>query len=87
MFYLFNIIAVIILVLVGGIIGHKGILSRLFSLAVFLPTIAVGVRRMHDNTNHSGWWLFLPIVNFIFLVTAGDQIENRFGPDPKAIAE
>jgi uncharacterized membrane protein YhaH (DUF805 family) len=33
-----------------------GILTWLFVLAVFIPNIAVAVRRLHD-TNRSGWWL------------------------------
>ena len=57
-------------------------LYSLYGLAVILPSIAVGIRRMHD-TNHSGWWLLVPIVNLVFAVTEGDQSENRFGPDPK----
>jgi len=41
-------------------------LSALFQLAVFLPGIAVGVRRMHDR-NLSGWWVLLPIFNLVQL--------------------
>jgi uncharacterized membrane protein YhaH (DUF805 family) len=40
---------------------------------------------MHD-TDHSGWWLLLPIVNLIFAVMEGTKGDNRFGPDPKAAA-
>ena len=86
MFFLFNFLAIIILSIVGGIIGDKGILSGVYQVGVLIPSIAVGVRRMHD-TDHRGWWLLLPIVNFIFAVTDGDRCENRFGPDPKAIVE
>ncbi len=31
------------------------VIGGLFSLAVFLPSLAVTVRRLHD-TNRSGWW-------------------------------
>ena len=58
-------------------------LGQLYSLAVILPTIAVGIRRMHD-TNRSGWWIVVPIVNIVFAATEGDRNENQFGPDPKA---
>ncbi|ULG72380.1 DUF805 domain-containing protein [Macrococcus brunensis] len=33
----------------------------LFSLATYIPTLAVSVRRMHD-IGKSGWWVLLPIV-------------------------
>lgn len=39
-----------------GAMGGGVILMGLLSLAVLIPTIAVGVRRLHD-TNRSGWWL------------------------------
>jgi hypothetical protein len=39
-------------------------LAYLFELGVVLPSIAVGVRRMHDR-NLSGWWILLPIFNLV----------------------
>jgi uncharacterized membrane protein YhaH (DUF805 family) len=51
------------------------------SIALFLPSIAVGVRRMHD-TNHRGWWMLVPIVNLVFSLKKSDPTENRFGPPP-----
>ncbi len=83
MFVLFNFIISLILGLVEGLIGGPGILANLYSLAVLIPSIAVGVRRMHD-TDRSGWWLLLPIVNIVFLVFDSQPEENRFGPNPKA---
>jgi uncharacterized membrane protein YhaH (DUF805 family) len=38
------------------------ILSNLYSLAILFPSIAVGVRRMHD-VGKSGWFLLTPIYN------------------------
>ena len=43
-------------------------LCAICQLGLLLPTIAVGVRRMHD-TNHSGWYLLFPIYNIILLAT------------------
>lgn len=40
---------------------------------------------MHD-TDHSGWWLLFPIVNFALAVREGQRGDNRFGPNPKAAA-
>jgi len=45
-------------------------LSALFSLATFLPSIAVTARRLHD-TDRSGWWqllYFLPVIGWIVLI-------------------
>jgi len=43
-------------------------LENLASIALFIPSVTAGIRRMHD-TDHSGWWLLFPIVNFVFLLS------------------
>ena len=90
MFCLFNILIAVALGFVEGILGiapesNESILVTIYQLVILLPAIAVGVRRMHD-TDHSGWWLLLPIVNLVFAVTEVTRGDNRFGPDPKATA-
>ena len=45
-------------------------LSAFFSLATFLPSLAVAARRLHD-TDRSGWWqllYFVPLVGWIILI-------------------
>lgn len=37
-----------------------GLLANIFSLATVIPSIAVGVRRLHD-VDRSGWWILLPL--------------------------
>lgn len=81
MFVLFNMIASIILTLVGSAIQFDW-LGNIYSLVVLVPSLAVAVRRMHD-VNKSGWFILIPIYNLILAVTEGDAGENRFGPDPK----
>jgi uncharacterized membrane protein YhaH (DUF805 family) len=83
MFFLFNFIIAFVFGFVEGLLGGPGIIGNIYLLATLIPAIAAGVRRMHD-TDHSGWWLLLPIVNFIFAVTEGTRGDNRFGSDPKA---
>lgn len=85
MFTLFNILIAFLLGIVETVIGAGDILSNLYSLAVLIPGIAVGVRRLHD-TDRSGWWLLLPIVNIVFLALEGQSGTNRFGSDPKEVA-
>jgi len=59
-------------------IAHASALQFLPSLALFIPNIAVGIRRMHD-TDHSGWFVLVPIYNIILLCTKGTEGSNRFG--------
>lgn len=80
-FFLFNTIASIVVGIIGGLLDFK-LLGNLYSLAVLLPSIAVAVRRMHD-VGKSGWFILIPIYNFILAVTEGDAGENEYGPDPK----
>jgi uncharacterized membrane protein YhaH (DUF805 family) len=77
---------VIISVVFGFVCGLMQVpqLSSIYTLAVLLPSIAVGVRRMHD-VGKSGWFLLIPIYNFILACTDGVQGDNEYGTDPKAI--
>ena len=77
---------------VNGVLGSSDVrlnlLGALYSLFILLPSIAVGVRRLHD-TGKSGWWMLLalvPLVNLIllvFFITDGVAGPNEYGPDPK----
>lgn len=81
MFTLFSTIISIVLSIVAAIV-HFELISSLYSLAVLVPSIAVGVRRMHD-VGKSGWFLLIPIYNLILTCTEGEHGENGYGPDPK----
>jgi len=81
-FVLFYAIFLVGVIVVDTCVTRSEYLTNLYKLAMLIPTIAVGVRRMHD-INHSGWWILCPIVNLVFSLSAGDKGENRFGPDPK----
>ena len=90
-FFLFIVIVQAILsVLGGGGGGIFGTLSTVFGLAMLVPSIAVGVRRLHD-VNKSGWWMLwwiLPVIGWIIVIIQlakeGDAGPNQYGPDPKA---
>jgi uncharacterized membrane protein YhaH (DUF805 family) len=96
MFFLFQVIVAVVLGIIEGMLGLTGMvagvygpLTVLFWLAVLIPGIAVGIRRLHD-TDRSGWWLllaFVPLVGaivlLVFFVSDGTHGPNRFGPDPK----
>lgn len=82
-FILFNFLISFVLGFIGGAIGVP-IIGTIYSLAVLIPTIAVGVRRMHDN-GRSGWFLLVPIYNLVLAVSEGENRENQYGQDPKKL--
>lgn len=78
--------------IVGAVLGVIGFasdmtfLSNIYSVAVFLPGLAVAVRRLHD-IGKSGWsylWVCLPIIGWIMLLIwvckASTPEENEYGP-------
>lgn len=136
LFYvIFYLVAYVLDITINGLAGPHWI-SSLFGLAMFLPSITVQVRRLHD-IGKSGknvlWFIIAEVVwvvllmimgvaalyvlisggnladvpvsflvvllggGLVFLVwsivfivwscTPGDQGDNKYGPDPKALAE
>lgn len=90
-FTLFNLIALIVLAIIGRAFGSSGssVLIGLYLLASFLPGLAVTVRRLHD-TNRSGWLVllsFIPLIGSIVLLVFeaqnGTPGPNAYGPNPK----
>lgn len=77
----------------GLIIGMTGsdfsmAITLFICIPLFIPSIAVAVRRLHD-TGRSGWWYFIcfvpyigGIVLFIFFCLKSDD-DNKYGPKPK----
>lgn len=92
MFVLFNVIISVALSILGMLVaGQNGqsALTSLYSLAVFLPSLGVTVRRLHD-TGRSGWWILIglvPLVGWLILLyfTIQDSHPgtNEYGPNPK----
>ena len=90
---LLNIIVIIPLYLMmisgGALAGLGGLLYLVYILAVFLPGIAVVVRRLHD-LDKSGWWYFIGLVPLIggllllyWFCQPGTVGPNTYGADPK----
>ena len=80
-FMLFCVIASAVL----SLLSHA--LQSLFSLAVLLPSLGAGARRLHD-TNKSGWlqllW-FIPLIGWaivIYLLAQEGKEPNSYGPTP-----
>lgn len=96
-FILFYILIFVGLSIIDGIIGAFsaeagiGLLSGLYSLAILIPSLAVGARRLHD-TGRSGWWLLIgiipligPIILIVFFVQDSMSGDNLYGSNPKAM--
>src|SRR3982751_4446429 len=78
-FFLAVIIAYIVLSIIESILGIKGMimgvygpLSALLFLGTLVPSLAVGVRRLHD-TNRSGWWILAPIIPYVLGFVLGGK--------------
>jgi len=99
LFYIVAIVATTIVdgVILGPVFGDGVFdpdapqpLSGLLYLALLLPNLAVGARRLHD-VGRSGWWLLLallPVIGALVLifwfVQPGDPGANEYGPPPGA---
>ncbi|WP_435600878.1 DUF805 domain-containing protein [Streptomyces sp. C10-9-1] len=90
MYTLFNSLATLVLYVAGMAIDTM-VPYFLYSVATFLPSLAVAFRRLHD-TGRPAWWLLLGFVPFVggiilivFLASDGQEEENRYGANPKAV--
>ncbi len=106
MFVLFNLIFAIVAMIIDMILGTRfkmgigaysttlpyGWIYLIYMLAVIIPSIAVGVRRLHD-LGKSGWMLLIVLIPFIgavwilvLFLMDGTPGPNAYGPSPKAPA-
>ena len=88
-FVLFNMLVSSVLAWLTRISPLLSGLIAVYEIAVFLPSLAVAFRRLHD-IGKSGWYLligFVPIVGAILLIVwfcrEGERRGNLYGPDPK----
>ncbi|HEX5710855.1 MAG TPA: DUF805 domain-containing protein [Sulfuricurvum sp.] len=86
-FFLFNFLVGIAAMVIDKILSTDELFNALVTLALFLPGLAVFVRRMHD-TGRSGWWILLSLTIIgiipliIWLVQDGDKNMNQYGSVP-----
>lgn len=80
---LFNMVISLAVGVIAGAIG-LGFISLLYGIAVIIPGLAIGVRRLHD-VNKSAWWLLISLVPFggivllVFFCLPSVEEGNRFG--------
>lgn len=71
----------------GQQVGIFSFVNMIVCLVLFIPGLAVSVRRLHD-IDRTGWWLLLAftIVGNVVLIywacVKGTEQNNRFGTDP-----
>ena len=75
------------LVLFNFILGCIPLVNILAGLALLIPSLALGARRLHD-TGRSGWWLLLGLIPFgalvliVFFCQDSQPMPNEYGPVP-----
>lgn len=95
MYVLFYMIIAIVLHVIDSMLGwvtpefDMGVLGGLYSLCMFIPGLAVSVRRLHD-IGKSGWnflFILIPLVGAVVLLIwfckEGERRGNAWGLDPK----
>lgn len=76
MWFLIQFIVSIVVAVIAGLTGIT-LISTIFSLAVFIPSLAIIVRRLRDAGKHPAWVIgcFVPIVGIVVLVFLCQQTD------------
>jgi len=87
-FMLFCVILGIVAEVIDTVLGTKPLVNSLLNLALLVPSLAVGARRLHD-VGRSGWWqlLTLTVIGILVLIwwwaTETKQQNNEYGAPAK----
>jgi uncharacterized membrane protein YhaH (DUF805 family) len=94
-FMMFNMVFLIVAIIIDNVLGTLpdefpfGLFYLLYVLAIFIPGLAVTVRRLHD-IGKSGWYYFVILIPFIggiwllvLLLTDSIPGENQYGLNSK----
>jgi len=85
MFVLIYMVINVILAVLG-----MDIISMIVGLALIIPSISIGARRLHD-TGRSGWWqliYFVPLIGLIVMIVflvQDSHDDNHYGANPKSV--
>lgn len=80
---------------IGIVYSSIGWVASLTSLILFLPTISMEVRRLHD-TGRTGWWWWLHLLDplcglgtiiliIAFYIQSSQPGDNQYGPPPNTV--
>lgn len=95
MFFLFHVLFGLFAISVDLYMGNDILEANLYSLyyiyffATLIPSISVGIRRLHDAGRNSAWILLSiipilgPLILLILYTEPGQPFDNKFGPNPK----
>lgn len=88
-FFLFNIVLSLVFYILTMVVPVMAIVQTIIGLALLLPGVGVGVRRLHD-TGRSGWWLLIAftvigVIPLIYwLIQPSQPQPNQYGAPPVA---
>jgi uncharacterized membrane protein YhaH (DUF805 family)/FlaG/FlaF family flagellin (archaellin) len=90
-FYLAYIIALFVAVIADAILfgiemNDPTCFTWIMEIAMFLPILAVGIRRIHDH-GMSGWYCLVPFYNLYLWIAEGESVPNMYGPVPTNIVK
>lgn len=84
-FVLCYVVVAIPLAIIDGILFQSQVLTLILSLALIVPQIGIGVRRLHD-LGKPGWWYFMvliplvgPIALLVLFCMKGENKDNQYG--------
>lgn len=84
-FALANFIIQAVLSVLGQATVLFTVVGGIYALAVLIPSLAVGIRRLHD-IGRSGWWVLIVLIPFagaivliVFAATASQPGANQYG--------
>lgn len=96
-FFLFNMIFTIAAMFIDNLLGTTieplpyGYVYYIYNLAILVPNLALGTRRLHD-VGRSGWMILIaliPIIGIIWLIVLlckdSDFGSNKYGVNPKGL--
>lgn len=68
-----------------------GLVLMVYAFAALVPSLALGVRRLHD-TGKSGWYMLMGLIPYVgsiilivFMATDSQNGPNQYGPNPKGM--
>lgn len=84
-FVLFYVLICLPFGIIDSILFQGQVLTLILSLALIIPTIGIGVRRLHD-LGKPGWWYFMALIPLIGAVALlvlfcmpGENKRNTYG--------
>lgn len=88
-FWWASLVTAVISTVLGFVFKDVRIVSNIWAIAIFLPTLALSIRRLHDVGKSWVWylWNLLPVVGQIILLVQyckdGEEKANAWGESPK----